>query len=353
MKSKLLITGGCGFIGSNFILHCLKNFSDIKIFNYDKLTYAGNTDNLLSVSNNSNYHFINHDICDGKAFSKALEANKPEAIIHFAAESHVDRSIDEPLNFVKTNALGTATILDATHHYMLSNKLDNFKFIHVSTDEVFGSLDKDKFFTEQSKYSPSSPYSASKACSDHLVGAWHKTYNTPVITTHCSNNYGPFQFPEKLIPLMISNCIDEKPLPIYGNGENIRDWLFVEDHCRAILDVLNHGNLGEKYNIGGNNEIKNIDIVMKICSFLDKAKPRNNGSSYKDLISFVDDRPGHDLRYAIDSTKIQNQLNWEPLETFESGIAKTIEWYLDNENWWRNIQQKKYNQERLGLNINS
>jgi len=347
MINKILITGGCGFIGSNFINLLIKD--NYNILNYDKLTYAGNIDNLKSLSSNNNYNFIKEDICDFDKLLSTILSYKPDFIVHFAAESHVDRSIDSPLSFVKTNIEGTANLLEASLKYWQDSKPLNFKLIHVSTDEVYGSLGVNGFFTEKTPYNPSSPYSASKASSDHLARAWHKTYGLPVLITNCSNNYGPFQYPEKLIPLMIANCIDEKPLPIYGKGFNIRDWLFVDDHCEAILKVLNDGIIGQTYNIGGFNEIKNIDIVNIICKELDNIKPRKNGELYENLITYVKDRPGHDLRYAIDSSKIKKSLNWIPKESFESGIKKTIRWYIKNESWWRKIQKKHYNQERLGL----
>ena len=295
--------------------------------------------------------FLEGDICDLEFISGAIEKFKPDKIVHFAAESHVDRSIDGPMTFVNTNILGTAVILSASLNYW--NKYENqndFRFLHISTDEVYGSLGPTGFFKENTPYDPSSPYSASKASSDHLVRAWNRTYQFPALITNCSNNYGPFQFPEKLIPLMIANCLDEQPLPIYGKGNNIRDWLYVEDHCKAISSVLQNGKIGETYNIGGNNEIQNLEIVNLICSTLDELKPRTSGESYKQLITFVVDRPGHDFRYAIDATKIKNNLKWEPVENFESGIIKTINWYLDNEDWWRKIQKVNYDQKRLGLN---
>lgn len=344
---KILITGGCGFIGSNFILNQITNH-DNQILNLDKLTYAGNKKNLFSIKNSSNYEFRKGDICDYSAVSNIFKDFQPDSIVHFAAESHVDRSIDSPIDFVRTNINGTANLLKICSDYFKTK--ENFKFIHVSTDEVFGSLGSKGYFNENSPYMPKSPYSASKASSDHLVRAWHSTYKLPVIVTNCSNNYGPFQFPEKLVPLMIANCLDEKKLPIYGKGNNVRDWLYVNDHCDAINMVLKNGDIGNTYCIGGNNEIENIEIVNIICSIMDKLRPRSNNSSYKDLVTFVNDRPGHDFRYAIDSTKIKKELNWKPLETFETGIVKTIKWYLDNENWWRDIQKNTYQQERLGLN---
>tara|TARA_Y100001970_G_scaffold58969_1_gene75019 strand:+ start:1710 stop:2759 length:1050 start_codon:yes stop_codon:yes gene_type:complete len=346
MINKILVTGGCGFIGSNFIINELKNTNN-KILNLDLLTYAGNIDNLKTINNHENYSFIKGDIANQKCVQSIFNNFAPDSIINFAAESHVDRSIDSPNEFINTNVIGTLNLLQCARQYHNKNK--SFKFLHVSTDEVYGSLEKNGLFTEETPYAPSSPYSASKASSDHLVRAWGKTYDLPVLITNCSNNYGPFQFPEKLIPLMIANCIDNKLLPIYGKGDNIRDWLYVTDHCTAIKSVLTKGQIGETYNIGGNNEIKNIDIVTMICRILDQLRPRDNKSSYNDLIRFVEDRPGHDFRYAINSSKIKNDLNWKPIESFETGIYKTIEWYLENESWWRAIQKKHYNQERLGL----
>jgi len=349
---KLLITGGCGFIGSNFILKQVQKHQNT-VLNLDKLTYAGNPDNLEELSGDKNYHFAKGDIIDSKLVTELFNSFQPEAVVHFAAESHVDRSIDGPMEFIQTNIVGTATILSASLEYWqgISTELQktNFKFLHVSTDEVFGSLDDESFFTETTPYDPKSPYSASKASSDHLVRAWHHTYGIPILITNCSNNYGPLQFPEKLIPLMIANCIDEKLLPVYGEGLNVRDWLYVKDHCDAIDIVLHQGIIGETYNIGGNNEVCNIDIVNIICTILDELRPRPDGSSYAELINYVQDRPGHDFRYAIDASKIKNNLGWKPKETFETGIRKTIQWYLDNENWWRQIQDGTYNQQRLGV----
>ncbi len=345
---KILITGGCGFIGSNFIIGQIKN-TENQILNFDKLSYAGNLKNLQSIDDHPNYQFVKGDICDFKLVYDILKDFNPDAIVHFAAESHVDRSINKPMDFIQTNIVGTATLINACNNYIEAhNKISkqiNLRFLHVSTDEVFGSLGYNGIFTEESPYKPSSPYSASKASSDHLIRAWHQTYGFPALITNCSNNYGPFQYPEKLIPLMIANCVDEKPLPIYGEGLNIRDWLFVKDHCDAIYSVLKDGTIGETYNIGGNNEIKNIDIVNTICSTLDELKPRLNGSSYKELINYVADRPGHDFRYAIDASKIKKELGWSPKETFETGIRKTILWYLENQHWWKNIQDKTYNRK--------
>ena len=344
---RILITGGCGFIGSNYILNHLSKNNDSKILNIDKLTYAGNINNI--PFNKKNYSIMNADICDFKTILKTVHQFQPDFIVHFAAESHVDRSIDDPMNFINTNIVGTASILHASLDYWKNSKNSNFRFLHVSTDEVYGSLGPKGYFNETTPYNPSSPYSASKASSDHLVRAWNKTYGLPINITNCSNNYGPFQFPEKLIPLMIANCFDQKELPVYGEGKNIRDWLYVIDHCDAIDIILNQGEIGQTYNIGGNNEITNIDIVITICSVLDELKPRSNGEPYSNLISFVTDRPGHDFRYAIDASKIKEVLNWAPKETFVTGIKKTIKWYLDNERWWRNIQNGTYSQERLGL----
>tara|TARA_B100001758_G_C18386766_1_gene600582 strand:+ start:222 stop:1262 length:1041 start_codon:yes stop_codon:yes gene_type:complete len=343
---KILITGGSGFIGTNFILDQINKKNHI--LNVDKLSYASNH-SLSNIINNDSYKFIKSDICDYEYISKIIFDYKPESIIHFAAESHVDRSIDSPLECINNNITGTLNLLHASRKYW-NQKQRNFRFIHVSTDEVYGSLPNNGFFTENSQYKPNSPYSASKAATDHLVRAWVKTYGFPAIITNCSNNYGPFQFPEKLIPLIIIKSIDEKPLPVYGDGSNVRDWLHVDDHCRALDKILMESKVGEKYNIGGNNEVKNIEIVKIICNTLDKLRPRKNKQKYSELITFVKDRPGHDFRYAINNSKIIKYLGWEPKETFESGIKKTIQWYLNNEEWWRRIQNKTYNQSRLGLN---
>ncbi len=343
---KLLVTGGSGFIGSNFIIRQINEHGN-SVLNYDALTYAGNLANLISVKDNPLYLFIKGNICDKTLLSSTVNEYKPDAIINFAAETHVDRSIDDPINFIRTNVAGTANIVDVLKDY--HKKSSNFKFLHISTDEVFGSLGKKGLFNENSPYAPRSPYAASKAASDHIVQSWAKTFQLPFIISNCSNNYGPFQFPEKLIPLMIANAIDEKPLPIYGSGSNIRDWLHVNDHCNALNLIINKGRVHETYCIGGNNEHANIDIVNLICSKLDRLKARPNKLSYKDLITFVTDRPGHDFRYAIDSTKIQNELGWKPIESMENGINNTIKWYLNNEGWWRKIQKNSYSQERLGL----
>ncbi len=344
----ILVTGGCGFIGSNFIIYLINKNKNVKIINLDKLTYAGNSKNL-SLANKDNYSLIKGDICDKKLLKSLFQKYEFNSIVHFAAESHVDRSIDDPSQFIKTNIFGTYNLLECSTEYFLDKKNDNFRFLHVSTDEVFGSLEDEGRFTEDSPYDPSSPYSASKASSDHLVRAWHRTYGLPILLTNCSNNYGPYQFPEKLIPLMIINALNEKPLPIYGNGENIRDWLYVMDHCDGIYSVLLKGKNGDTYNIGGNNEIKNKDVVKTICNILDNIKPRKNNESYLNLIKYVSDRPGHDFRYAIDATKIKSEIQWAPSETFESGIQKTIQWYLENPDWWSSILDNTYMQERLGI----
>ena len=343
-----LITGGCGFIGSNFVRFILEREPEATIINLDKLTYAGNIHNLDGISN-SRYHFVHGDICDSELVAKLFNDHQFDGVVHFAAESHVDRSIDGPAEFVQTNIVGTLNLLEQSREYFNKEEKSNFRFLHVSTDEVYGTLgDKGKFF-ESTPYDPSSPYSASKAGSDHLARAWHRTYGLPVLVTNCSNNYGAYQFPEKLIPLMIINCLHRKPLPVYGKGENVRDWLFVTDHCEAIHTVLTSGQVGETYNIGGNNEIKNIDVVLTICSLLDEMSPREDGSKYSKLITYVQDRPGHDFRYAIDATKINQELGWSPKESFETGIRKTIDWYLNNREWWQAIQDNTYRQERLGM----
>jgi len=352
MGKVYIVTGGSGFIGTNFIRFMLDNGFAERIINLDKFTYAGNPQNLLEYDNDKRYAFAQGDICDQELVQELFILHKPDVVVNFAAESHVDRSIDGPSDFIRTNISGTYTLLQKSLCYYQSlTKEDqkSFRFHHVSTDEVFGSLNEDDFFTEETPYDPSSPYSASKAASDHLVRAWHRTYGLPIIISNCSNNYGPFQFPEKLIPLMVLNCLQEKPLPVYGTGENIRDWLFVDDHCDAIHTIIEKGEIGETYNVGGNNEIKNINIVKTICNLLDNIRPSENLKSYQELITFVKDRPGHDFRYAIDSSKLQNKLGWSPKETFETGIRKTIEWYLENITWWQDIQNNTYQQERLGV----
>ena len=337
----ILVTGAAGFIGSNFILNWL-NHMDEKVIALDKLTYAGNLENLKSVDSNPNFFFVQGDIGDSRFIAKTLNNTQPRAIINFAAESHVDRSINGPDDFIKTNILGTYRLLEEVRSYFvgISDKQKNkFRFLHVSTDEVFGSLNpNDKAFKENNSYQPNSPYSASKAASDHLVRAWHHTYEIPVITTNCSNNYGPYQFPEKLIPLCILNALQGKNIPIYGDGKQVRDWLYVEDHCRGIEKVLEKGQVGETYNIGGRFEKTNLEVVHTICKLLDEIKPRKDNDLFKEQISFVRDRPGHDRRYSIDATKISSDLGWNPNETFDTGIRKTIQWYLDNQDWIDHLQ---------------
>ena len=346
----ILITGGAGFIGSALIRHLLNN-TEHHVLNLDKLTYAGNLESLASVADHPSYRFVQADIADSTAVSQALAEFQPDAIMHLAAESHVDRSIDGPTAFIQTNIVGTYALLEATRSYW--SQLDParkaaFRFHHISTDEVYGDLHGvDDLFTETTPYAPSSPYSASKAASDHLVRAWQRTYGLPVLITNCSNNYGPYHFPEKLIPLVILNALDGKPLPVYGNGQQVRDWLYVEDHARALLKVVSEGKVGETYNIGGHNEQKNLHVVESICALLDELAPRQSGS-YKEQISFVSDRPGHDLRYAIDASKIERELGWKPAETFASGLRKTVLWYLDNLDWCRRVQDGSYQRERLG-----
>jgi len=347
---RILVTGGAGFIGSALIRHLI-NDTDHEVLNLDKLTYAGNLESLRQVENDPRYRFLQADIGDQAAVSEALSSFQPDAIMHLAAESHVDRSIDGPAAFIQTNIVGTYALLEATRAYW--SKLNEprrqaFRFHHISTDEVYGDLHGvDDLFSETTPYAPSSPYSASKAASDHLVRAWQRTYGLPVLLTNCSNNYGPYHFPEKLIPLVILNALDGKPLPVYGNGQQVRDWLFVEDHARALLQVVTRGQIGETYNIGGHNEQKNLDVVHAICDLLDELQPRAAGS-YREQITFVSDRPGHDLRYAIDASKIARELGWTPAETFPSGLRKTVRWYLDNLDWCRRVQDGSYQRERLG-----
>ncbi|HAT1616013.1 TPA: dTDP-glucose 4,6-dehydratase [Raoultella ornithinolytica] len=352
---KILVTGGAGFIGSAVVRHIIENTQDdVRVV--DCLTYAGNLESLASVANNERYSFSRTDITDAQGIAEQFSEFQPDIVMHLAAESHVDRSIDGPAAFIQTNLIGTFTLLEAARHYYASlneARKTSFRFHHISTDEVYGDLEgTDDLFTEETPYAPSSPYSASKAGSDHLVRAWNRTYGLPVVVTNCSNNYGPYHFPEKLIPLTILNALAGKPLPVYGNGQQIRDWLYVEDHARALYKVATEGQNGETYNIGGHNERKNIDVVKTICAILDKVvetKP-GNISQFADLITFVTDRPGHDLRYAIDATKIARDLGWVPLETFESGIEKTVRWYLDNPTWWQRVLDGSYAGERLGLN---
>ena len=348
----IIVTGGSGFIGSNFIRFILNEGYAEKIINLDKLTYAGNPKNLSDFQQDERYVFVQGDICNQDIVKELFLIHRPNVVVNFAAESHVDRSIDGPGDFIKTNISGTFTLLQESLRYFQTLENENqelFRFHHVSTDEVFGSLNDNGFFTEETPYDPSSPYSASKAASDHLVRAWQRTFGLPIIISNCSNNYGPYQFPEKLIPLMILNCLAEESLPVYGTGENVRDWLYVDDHCEAIHTIIENGKIGETYNVGGNNEIMNIDIVKTICNILDEIKPSTHLKSYMELITFVTDRPGHDFRYAIDSSKLKNELNWQPKETFETGIKQTINWYLENQSWWQDIQNKTYQQERLGV----
>ncbi len=349
----VIVTGGAGFIGSAVIRHLIEH-SDYRVVNFDKLTYAGNLESLLSVAENPNYVFFKGDICDQAAVYQLFDEYRPSAVMHLAAESHVDRSIDGPADFITTNIVGTSVLLEVARQYWIDlddNK--SFRFHHISTDEVFGSLGPSGLFNEHSPYQPNSPYSASKAASDHLVRAWHETYGLPVVITNCSNNYGPYQFPEKLIPLMILNALAGEPLPVYGKGDQVRDWLYVDDHARALCLVLEQGDLGETYNIGGHNEKKNIDVVKTLCRLLDKkvtSQPQGI-TRFEELITYVTDRPGHDQRYAIDAGKINNVLGWQPEETFESGLAKTIDWYLDNPQWCEHVRDGSYQGERLGLAV--
>jgi dTDP-glucose 4,6-dehydratase len=342
---NILVTGGAGFIGSNFILGWM-SAGDRALVNLDLLTYAGNPANLASVESNSRYVFAPGDICDSELVAALLETHRPQAIVHFAAESHVDRSIASPEAFIRTNVQGTFVLLEQARVYW--SKLNQagraeFRFLHVSTDEVYGSLGKDDpAFSETTAYAPNSPYAASKAASDHLARAYFHTFGLPVLTTNCSNNYGPFQFPEKLIPLMILNALERNPLPVYGDGRNVRDWLFVGDHCAAIRAVLDHGQVGETYNIGGNSERANIDVVTEICNLVDQLRPQPGDRPRRELIAFVEDRPGHDRRYAIDARKISQELGWKPSERFESGLRKTVEWYLENSSWVRSVRTGAY-----------
>ena len=350
---KILITGGAGFIGSALIRYLINNTKH-NVLNIDKLTYAGNLDSLLTVSTNKRYSFIKADICNLGQLDKILEEFKPNIIMHLAAESHVDRSIDGPADFIQTNIVGTYNMLKASHDYWLSRDSgfqENFRFHHISTDEVYGSLGSEGLFSEQSVYDPSSPYSASKASSDHLVRAWYRTYGLPVIITNCSNNYGPFQYPEKLIPLSILNALEGKPIKIYGNGKQVRDWLYVDDHVRALFEAVSKGVIGETYNVGGHNEKTNLEVVYYLCSALDQLKPSliNGVTNYSDLIEFVADRPGHDKRYAIDASKILDELNWKPIETFESGLYKTVKWYLNNNKWCGIISKNNFERSRIGV----
>ncbi|MGI2095728.1 dTDP-glucose 4,6-dehydratase [Shewanella glacialipiscicola] len=353
---KILVTGGAGFIGSAVVRHIIKNTQD-SVINVDKLTYAGNLESLVSVDKNERYAFEQVDICDRAELDRVFAQHQPDAVMHLAAESHVDRSITGPSDFIQTNIVGTYTLLESTREYWngLSEQAKKaFRFHHISTDEVYGDLphpdEQDgelPLFTENTSYAPSSPYSASKAASDHLVRAWLRTYGLPTVVTNCSNNYGPNHFPEKLIPLVILNALEGKPLPIYGKGDQIRDWLFVEDHARALYKVVTSGSVGETYNIGGHNEKQNLEVVQTICNILDGLVPK--ATQYADQITYVTDRPGHDRRYAIDATKMSNELSWQPEETFETGLRKTIEWYLANQEWCQHVQDGSYQRERLGI----
>ncbi|WP_084679319.1 dTDP-glucose 4,6-dehydratase [Methylocystis sp. ATCC 49242] len=346
---RVMITGGAGFIGSA-VSRAFIHSSDDHILVLDKLTYAGNLASLKPVAEDPRFSFLQADICDRAAVGRAYSEFQPDVVMHLAAESHVDRSIDGPAAFIETNLVGTFVMLEAALEYwraLPADRARNFRFQHISTDEVFGSLGADGLFREDTPYAPTSPYSASKAGSDHLVRAWRHTYGLPTIVTNCSNNYGPYHFPEKLIPLMIINAIEGKPLPVYGRGENVRDWLYVEDHAAALMLVAREGVVGDSYNVGGRNEWRNIDVVHAICDLMNEFRPRAGG--YRDLITFVNDRPGHDLRYAIDSSKIERDLGWKPAERFETGLRKTVQWYLDNQEWWQAIRSGKYRGERLGV----
>ncbi len=346
---RVVVTGGAGFIGSALVRHLILDH-EFDVLNIDKLTYASNLAALAEVSAHPRYRFLRADICDADAVRFALRDFAPDSVIHLAAETHVDRSITGSSDFIQTNIVGTHTLLEAARDYfhaMPAARGDTFRFLHVSTDEVYGSLGGEGLFSEDTAYDPTSPYSASKAASDHLVSAWHRTYGLPTLISNCSNNYGPYQFPEKLIPLIVINAIEGRPLPVYGTGRNVRDWLHVEDHVRALLIILKRGRVGETYNVGGRNERSNIDVVERICTIMDAHRP--SYASHRDLIAFVTDRPGHDLRYAIDATRLEMELGWRAEETFDSGIEKTVRWYLDNQDWWRRVRQGTYAGERLGL----
>ncbi len=346
---RILITGGAGFIGSAVVRYLVSEVG-AEVLNLDKLTYAGNLESLALIETSPNYRFLNADICDPVAVASAFDSFRPDHVMHLAAESHVDRSITGARDFVETNVMGTFTLLETARHYwngLVGAAKARFRFLHVSTDEVYGSLGPKGLFEETTPYDPSSPYSASKAASDHLAKAWHRTYGLPVVVSNCSNNYGPYHFPEKLIPLNILNALEGKALPVYGDGSNIRDWLYVEDHARALHLICSKGRLGETYNVGGRNERTNIDVVRRICAIMNEMQPKN--MPYEKLITFVTDRPGHDHRYAIDATKLETELGWKAQEDFESGIEKTVRWYLDNEPWWRPLRGGVYTGERLGV----
>lgn len=348
---RIFVTGGAGFIGSALVRHLIRE-TDHHVLNVDALTYAGNVASIAPIADSNRYAFTRANICDAAEMARLINDFKPDVVTHLAAESHVDRSIDGPADFIQTNLVGTFTLLSAVLDYwrgLDDGQREAFRFHHISTDEVFGTLGDDGFFTEETAYDPRSPYSASKAGSDHLVRAWHHTYGLPVLVTNCSNNYGPYHFPEKLIPLVIIKCLHGEQLPVYGKGQNVRDWLYVDDHVRALTAVFERGVPGESYMIGGNSERTNLTVVETICDTLDKIRPRTDGKSYRERISFVADRPGHDFRYAIDASKLRRDLGWTPQETFESGIARTIQWYLDNGDWWQPILSGAYAGERLGL----
>ncbi len=346
---KIMVTGGAGFIGSNLCRYLVEDMGD-EVVNVDKLTYAASLDSVASISDDPRYQFVKADICDAQAMADIFAAHQPDAVMHLAAESHVDRSISGAGDFIRTNILGTYTLLDAARQYWLGLKgerQENFRFLQVSTDEVYGSLGAEGLFEETTPYDPSSPYSASKAASDHLAIAWQRTYGFPALISNCSNNYGPCQFPEKLIPLVFINALEGNPLPVYGDGSNIRDWLYVEDHARALRLIMTKGRLGEKYNVGGRNERTNLQVVHRICDLLDDIVPANRPR--RELIAFVQDRPGHDRRYAIDATKLEDELGWRAAEDFDTGMEKTVHWYLDNKDWWEPLHKKVYGGQRLGL----
>ncbi|MGY0652469.1 dTDP-glucose 4,6-dehydratase [Luteimonas sp. A537] len=348
-RKTWLVTGGAGFIGGNFVLEAVA--AGVRVVNLDVLTYAGNRDTLASLRDNPDHLFVQGDIGDGALVARLLAEHRPDAVINFAAESHVDRSIDGPAAFVQTNVVGTLALLEAVRDYwkaLEGTAKDAFRFLHVSTDEVYGSLGETGLFTETTPYAPNSPYSATKAASDHLVRAFHHTYGLPVLTTNCSNNYGPYHFPEKLVPLVIAKALAGEPLPVYGDGKQVRDWLFVSDHCEAIRTVLAKGRVGETYNVGGNAEKQNIDVVKTICALLDERRPREDGQQRESQIAYVADRPGHDRRYAIDASKLRDELGWEPKYSFERGIAETVDWYLDNQPWVQRVLDGSYRLERIG-----
>ncbi len=350
---KFLVTGGAGFIGSAVVRHLITNTGH-DVVNVDKLTYAGNLESLRAIESSNRYHFEQADICDSPAITALFNRHQPDIVMHLAAESHVDRSIDGPAAFIQTNIVGTCVLLEVARSYwngLETNKKASFRFHHISTDEVYGSLGEEGLFTEENRYEPNSPYSASKASSDHLVRSWKETYGLPTLITNCSNNYGPYHFPEKLIPLVILNALAGKPLPVYGEGNQVRDWLYVNDHARALVHVATEGVLGETYNIGGHNEKQNIEVVKTLCELLEELAPNKpeGVDRYESLIKYVADRPGHDIRYAIDASKIQRELGWVPEETFETGMRKTVQWYLDNETWWQHVLDGSYQGQRLGL----